>query len=519
MTDPRRAIACVRVLGGVSAVRSDGSVVDVPSASQRRLLALLALHAPRRLRAEWLADVLMVSPGALRTTVARLRGVIGSDVLVTASTGYSLACDVDAAEFCDAVGRANETELRLDALEHALSAWGGPVLDEFAGEEWARGEIARLTEIHAGAVDDYGEELISARRAADAVALLEGQIARHPYRDRSRGLSIRALALAGRQVDALRAFQTYRSLLVEEVGTEPSPDVVRIERRVATGWDGIDSEPDAPPPPELVDIPLPAALAHRVAFVGRAAEHAAMTSELELAASTGLRAVIVGGEAGIGKTTLLAEFAWSVTSSGAATVLYGRCDEAGVPLEPFRTLLGACVDHAPDDVLAEHVSRCGGELAHVCPRLPARVGTAPAPTESDDVTQRFLAFDAAADLLRRVAARRPLVVMIDDLQWAEATALLLLRHLAKALADAPVVLVVSRRDRGEQAPEDVRSALADLERGALRVVELRGLDETELAELVVAATRAAPDAELRRITGKLRDDTAGNPLYASQLVR
>ncbi len=60
MSGPRPPVACVRVLGGVSAVRSDGSTVDVPSASQRRLLALLALHAPRRLRAEWLADVLMV---------------------------------------------------------------------------------------------------------------------------------------------------------------------------------------------------------------------------------------------------------------------------------------------------------------------------------------------------------------------------------------------------------------------------------------------------------------------------
>lgn len=522
MSGPRPPVACVRVLGGVSAVRSDGSTVDVPSASQRRLLALLALHAPRRLRAEWLADVLMVSPGALRTTVARLRGVIGSDVLVTTSTGYSLACDVDATGFCDAVTAASETNPRLVALEHALASWGGPVLEEFAGEEWARGEIARVTEIHAGAVDDYAEELIAAHRAADAVASLERQIALHPYRDRSRGLLIRAHALAGRQADALRAFQVYRTLLVEEVGTEPSPDVVRIERRVATGWDGIDSEPDAPDAPAVpavVDIPLPGALAHRVAFVGRAAEHAALHAELEAAASSGLRTVVVGGEAGIGKTTLLAEFAWSVTSSGTATVLYGRCDEAGVPLEPFRTLLGACVDHAPADLLAEHVARCGGELAHICPRLLARVGTAPAPTASDDVTQRFLAFDAAADLVRRVAARRPVVLMIDDLQWAEATALLLLRHLAGALADSPVVLALTRRDRGEAAPEDVRSALADVERGGVRAIELSGLDEAELAELVVAATRAAPDAELRRVTGKLREDTAGNPLYASQLVR
>ena len=100
--------------------------------------------------------------------------------------------------------------------------WTGPALEEFRGEEWADGEIARLTEIHAGTVDDLADELIAARRSADAVALLERQIADHPYRDRSRGLLIRGLASGGRQGDALRAFQHYRSLLIDELGTEPS---------------------------------------------------------------------------------------------------------------------------------------------------------------------------------------------------------------------------------------------------------------------------------------------------------
>src|SRR5262249_42271549 len=157
--------------------------------------------------------------------------------------------------------------------------------------------------IHASAVDDYAEELITAQRAADAVALLEGQVAQHPYRDRPRGLLIRALALDGRQSDALRAFQSYRALLVDEVGTEPSPEVVRIERRVATGWNGVDAEPGVVGP-SPVEMPLPAALAHRVGFVGRVAERGALESELRLARQTGLRTVVLDGEAGIGKTTL-----------------------------------------------------------------------------------------------------------------------------------------------------------------------------------------------------------------------
>jgi len=511
--------ASVHVLGAVCGVTPDGSIVDVPSASQRRLLGLLAVHAPRQLRAEWLADVLGVTTGALRTTVSRLRTTIGPATLRTSSTGYSLEGDVDAIQFCSAVGNADKTTDKLGALEQALTLWTGPVLEEFQGEEWARGETARLTEIHAASVDDYVDRLISAHRATNAIAAAERQIGQYPYRDRSRGLLIRALALAGRQADALRAFQTYRSLLVEEFGTEPSSEVVRTERRVATGWNGVDAAPEASALVGAVDIPLPASLAHRVAFVGRLTEREVLRTQLALVGQSGLRCVVVGGEAGMGKTTLLAEFANAVTSSAMATVLYGRCDETGVPLEPFRTVLDACVEYAPLDLLTEHVAHLGGELTRLCSRLGTRVATTPAPTGSDDATERFLAFDAAVDLLRRIASRRPLVLILDDLQWAEPTALLLLRQLVRTLADAPVLVLVSRRDPGEQVSDQLRTALAELERGEVSHLQLTGLNEAELAELVVAATRATPDAELRRVTGRLRDETAGNPLYASQLVR
>ncbi len=509
-------IAGVRVLGDVCAVATDGSVIYLPSPSQRRLLALLALHAPRRLRSEMLADVLSVSPGALRTTVSRLRSAVGLEVLLTSSTGYALECDVDASQFCRAVAAASRSEDRVLGLQQALQLWTGPALDEFVGEEWAAGEIARLTEIHAGTVDDYAEELIGERRAADAVAVLQAHVAQYPYRDRSRALLIRSLASCGRQADALRAFQDYRSLLVEELGTEPSPEVVRTERRVATGWDGSDSGPSqAATTTDAVIVPPPPELAHRADFIGRVAERDLLGAELAASVS-GLRCVILGGEPGIGKTLLLAEFARSAVST--ATVLYGRCDETGVPLEPFRTLIGSCVEHAPLELLTDHVARCGGELARIAPRLWAWVATAPRPTRSDDATERFLAFTAAADLLGRVAAHRPLVLMLDDLQWAEPTALLLVRHLVRALADAHILLVSSLRDPGEAVSDELHQTLALLERGEVRRVQLSGMEDDELASLAADVIPAVSDAERLHVVARLREETAGNPLYASQLI-
>ncbi len=524
VSEAQPTVVGVCVLGGVHAVATDGSLIDLPSVSQRRLVAILALCSPRRLRAEWLADAMGISPGALRTSVSRARATIGADMLETTSSGYALVGAVDASRFCQAVADAAGADNRIHALQKSLALWGGPALEEFVGEEWADGEIARLTEIHAGTVDDLAQELIDSRRSVDAVASLESQVAMHPYRDRSRGLLIRALASEGRQAEALRAFQRYRSLLTDELGTDPSPEVVRIERRVATGWDGVDAgvparstRPSHSAPD--VAIPLPSMLARPIPFVGRAEHLAVLANELALAREPSLRCVVVNGEAGIGKTALLAAFARASVSSGAANVVYGRCDETGVPLQPFRAVVAVCVEHTPVTILAEHVARHGGELLRICPSLATHIATTPAPTESDDATERFLTFEAVSDLLHRIATARPLIVLLDDLQWAEPTALLLLRHLARGLADAPVLLVLSARDASEQESDDGRVALADLDRAGAHRLRLCGLDAEELHDLVSATSSLPGGSEAQELVDVLRAQTAGNPLYASQLIR
>ena len=514
-----RDIAAVRLLGPVQAVGPDGAITDLPSASQRRLLAVLAINAPRRLRSEWLADLFDVSPGALRTSVSRLRDSIGEVALRTSSTGYFLVADVDALAFGDAVARAAHSDDRLSALRHALDLWTGPFLEEFAGERWADAEIARLTEVHAGTVDDFAETLISATRSSEAVAVLERQTGDYPYRDRSWGLLIQALGASGRRGDALRAYRRYRDLLRDELGTDPSPYVVRIERRVATGWMGLASEPADSVAVETFAIPLPGSFARGVKLFGRGDQLDGLMREVALTADSGQRCVLLLGESGIGKTSLLCELARRVVDADEATVIYGRSDETAVPLEPFRSLIGACVEYAPLDLLAAHVARCGGELGRLAPHLYTRVPTAPEATVSDDATERFVMFEAAADLLRRVAAGRPLVILFDDLQWAEPTALQMLRHLHRALTDAPICMVVGIREPGEQPSDELRSAISELERGQTRRLNLGGLDVVCLRDLLLAAGQGDMSTDAEPLARLLLQQTAGNPLYAGQLVR
>ena len=529
-------IAFVRVLGPIQVVSTSGRAFDLPSVSQRRLIARLAVDAPRALRVDLLCDVLAVSPGALRTIVSRLRRGFGDTAVMASQGRYRLAVPVDAALFTS-LSRLGAGDDRIGTLERALALWTGPAFEEFSAEDWAEPEATRLAELHASAIEDHAVELIVARRWAEAIAELKAHVSVHPLRDRPWGLLVQALGGAGRQADALAAFREYRGYLAEWAGTEPSAEVRRIQQRIAAGWDGIEAgrdgigehgrparsgSPQPVRPPSWRGngwLPLQAELGRGPAVVGRARELDLLAAEAALVAGSGSRTVIVEGEAGIGKTTMLGAFARTVRDEGSAAVLYGRCqDGPAVPLEPFRSLIGYLVEYAPVDVLRAHTARCGGHLVRIAPRLSGRVDLAGA-LISHDATERHLLFEAVSDVLTRLVAISPLVVVLDDVQWAEPTAVQLLRHLGYALVNMPVLLVLSARDTDERRPRELRAVLADLERRPGRRICLGGFDDDELAGLTASLLAVDAAAVTAAVSARLHVQTAGNPLYATQLVR
>ncbi len=518
------AAAHVRILGAVRFVTDRGELVDLPSAPQRRLLAALALASGTTQRSEHLSDSLDLTTGALRTTVSRLRAGIGEDVIRTDSAGYRITCAVDAVMFTDLLVERPDDPDRLAALDEALALWDGEALDEFRHEPWAAPEVARLDELRALAIEDRAQLLIARSRAGEAVASLEAHIAANPLRDRPRGLLMAALASDGRHADALRAYQAYRGLLAEEIGLEPSEFVRSIERRIAAGWDDDEGDTGGTAPPAerpttvpVVRLPLHGELAEAPALIGRDREMSWLASDLVATRSGSMRSAVLGGEAGIGKTTLLAAFAGAHHGRGGNVVAYGRCSEgAEVPLEPFRSIVATIVEHAPLGLLRAHGERCGGELQRIAPHLVERLWTPP-PRPADDATVRHQLFEAIVDLLRRAAAGGSLTLILDDVHWAEPTALLLLRHLGRSLVDAPVLIVAGYRDTDADASDELRSALADLDRGRCRRISLTGFDDDELGRLVGSLT-GGPSVGTD-VVAQLHDETAGNPLYAAQLVR
>jgi predicted ATPase/class 3 adenylate cyclase/DNA-binding SARP family transcriptional activator len=233
------------VLGPLRVRDASGNAVNLPSAAQRRLMSLLVLHCGTIVSGDVLEEHLGLSGGALRTAVSRLRRVVGFDTLVTAPPGYELRTEsVDAVHFerlLESAADAGETA--RESLEAAVALWRGEAYAEFADEEWAVTEVQRLATLRTGAIEDLVEMMLDAAEWTTAIATVEPLIEREPFRDRPRGLLMRALAGCGRRTDALRAFQAYRTFLGEEIGTEPSTAIVELDRMIAGGDPALDMPP------------------------------------------------------------------------------------------------------------------------------------------------------------------------------------------------------------------------------------------------------------------------------------
>ncbi len=235
----------VRILGPLE-IRVDGRAVVLGAGRQRALLALLALHPNQVVSSDRLIEELWdgvppaTAPKVLQNVVSQLRSLVGSDVIVTQSSGYRLDAGSDAVDAQHFERLAGEGRRALDEdaaraaelLHEALALWRGAPLADFTYERFAQAEIARLEELRLGALEDRVDADLASTRGAELVSELESLVAAHPLRERLRGALMLALYRSGRQADALDAYRQGRAQLQNELGLEPGPALRELEQAI-----------------------------------------------------------------------------------------------------------------------------------------------------------------------------------------------------------------------------------------------------------------------------------------------
>ena len=233
-----------KVLGPLEVSRENGPIV-LGGPKQRAVLAHLLVRANQVVPAEALIDQVWgdeppeAARNTLQTYVSHLRKALGADRLEGRTPGYLLHVDpdeLDSARFERLLNEARGTNGQADTaaaiLREALGLWRGPAFADLAGEESLSGEIARLEELRVQALEERLAADLAAGRHGDVVAELESMTREQPLRERLWASLMLALYRSGRQADALAVFQRARQILADELGVDPSPELVRLQERV-----------------------------------------------------------------------------------------------------------------------------------------------------------------------------------------------------------------------------------------------------------------------------------------------
>lgn len=549
------ATADFRILGPLVVV-SYGSELRITTRRMRALLVLLLMSPGRAIPSDRLIDHLWdgaappQAPVTLRSYISNLRQALGGPqglgaALVTRAQGYAI--DI-APERVDAYRlaslstqgrellRAQRDTEALAAFEAAVALWGGDPLADVADHEAAQSTITQLHETYLGAVEGRFEALLRLGRHQDALPALEAFVAEHPLREAPHAQLMLALYRSGRTPDALAVHQRFRTLLNDELGIDPSSQLDDLLQKVLTQDPSLDapSSPQdtmnvkqqaAPLDPNRVPM-VPGSAASEI--VGRAREVASLATRIEtLLVSNAGSLVLLAGEPGIGKTTLLEAADRSARGAGLAVHL-GRTPAAATgapPFWPWTQVLESVASGLDDNELRAATAGSARSVTRLAPAIAERLGQ-PLPVAGESAQAlRFILYEAVSAFLRQATNGRATVLILDDIHWADAPSLELLSYITPTLSSRPLLILAAYRNLTADRTPDLDACLATVFReDNVHELTVNGLAKSAVETLIfdIPDSTLPPitDADTRAsVANMMYDRTGGNPFFIRQLAR
>src|SRR5215468_6167192 len=499
-----------RLLGPMDLRFGERRLPPLDSARAESLLGYLLLHRDAPQPRQRLAFLLW--PGSterqaqtnLRKVLHTLRRALpGADGLIEAGP-RTLRWRADAPLWLDV--EHFERALAEGRLEEAVETYTGELL-EGRYDEWLADERERLAGLYLEALERLARQHEASRRWPDAIRCAERLVAQDPLREESHRLLIQLCRASGDRARAVRAYHVCATALERELGIEPSPETRAVyESLVATAPVGAGSLAAAPvsrAPASATRTTAPS----MSPFVGRAGEQARLAATWKAAASGQAQLVLVTGEAGVGKTRLVDELR---AHAGAVTV-EARAYPAEGPLA-----YGVATAWLRSQPVAARLARLDRpqltELARLLPELAAHVPP-PEPLPAAELRRRLFAAIARAVL----AAGVPLLLIADDVQWADVQSLRLIHYLLRTAPSARLLIAATaRREELDEGHALVGLATGVQALGRFTEIGLGRLGRDDTALLATRITGAPLDAAgLDRLYG----DSEGNPLFVVEALR
>jgi DNA-binding SARP family transcriptional activator len=534
----------VKLLGGLRISPGEGGeAVILPTRKARALLAYLACPPGRAHSRDKLAALLWgdrrgsQARASLRQELYGLRRALALvepkalSLIDDAVTLEPASVEVDVLHFQRLV-----TEGTPSALEAAVALYHGELLEGLAPdapafEEWLLDEREHLREL---AIEALAKLLAHLRSTGALEAALQTGLRLltfEPAHESVHGALIRLHLRLGRRSAALRQYQLCVDTLQRELGVEPGAETKQLYQeilRAASVAGRVQGDAPGERSPSrsaaaaasdegFVERPPIRRELARPPFSGRRGELFRLEQRFEAARSESGNLAFLVGEPGIGKTRVLEEFAAQADAAGAK-VLWGRCFEGELsrPFGPFAEALVSYAKESDAEMLREELGAFGGVVAKIAPELRERLPDLPEPVVLAPEEERYRLLDAIAQVLCEAARRVPLVLVLDDLQWADGASLALLRYLARFLRCHPVLVLGAYRDVEVGGGHPLGDALVALYREAeVERIALKGLDREAVTELLEALVkRAVPVSFVEAITA----ETDGNPFFLREVL-